>query len=77
METPSTRKDSRALPSPTGPEQAQVRIISMEISTRRTGYREISDEELEIIEMRYRQAQALTNLEDLFTHGQLDCIGAA
>src|ERR1700731_3183517 len=38
-----------------------------------TKHREITDEELELIEMRYRQALALTNLEDLFAEGQLDC----
>lgn len=37
----------------------------------------VSDEELELIDMRYRQALALMNLEDLFAEGQLDCISSA
>jgi hypothetical protein len=36
----------------------------------------VTDEELELIDMRYRQALALTNLEDLFAEGQLDCISS-
>ena len=31
-----------------------------------------TDEEIELIEMRYQQALALMNLEDLFAEGQLD-----
>ena len=34
--------------------------------------REIVDEGLELIEMRYQQALALMNLQDLFAEGQLD-----
>jgi hypothetical protein len=33
-----------------------------------------TDEEFELIEMRYQQALALMNLEDLFAEGQLDCM---
>jgi hypothetical protein len=33
-----------------------------------------TDEEFELIEMRYQQALALMNLEDLFAEGQLDCV---
>jgi hypothetical protein len=36
----------------------------------------VTDEELELIDMRYRQALALMNLEDLFAEGQLDCISS-
>ena len=36
--------------------------------------RETSDEELELIEMRYQQRLAIENLEDLFAEGQLDCM---
>jgi hypothetical protein len=39
-----------------------------------TKHRETTDEELELIEMRYRQALALMSLEDLFAEGQLDCM---
>jgi len=38
---------------------------------------EVSDDDLELIEMRYRQMLALMNLEALFAEGQLDCCGAA
>ena len=34
--------------------------------------REFIDEGMEFIEMRYQQAMALANLEDLFAEGQLD-----
>jgi len=36
--------------------------------------RETTEEELELIELRYRQALALMNLEALFAEGQLDCM---
>jgi hypothetical protein len=36
--------------------------------------RGVTDEEFELIEMRYQQALALMNLEDLFAEGQLDCV---
>jgi hypothetical protein len=32
----------------------------------------VTDEEMELIDMRYRQALALMNLEDLFAEGQFD-----
>ncbi len=35
---------------------------------------ETSDEELELIEMRYQQMLAIENLQDLFAEGQLDCM---
>jgi hypothetical protein len=34
----------------------------------------VTDEELELIDMRYQQALALMNLETLFVEGQLDCM---
>ncbi|MGO8829368.1 MAG: hypothetical protein ACLQT5_08990 [Steroidobacteraceae bacterium] len=33
-----------------------------------------ADEEIELIEMRYQQALALMNLEDLFAEGLLGCM---
>ena len=45
----------------------------METSAVTTQRRETTDDELELIEMRYRQALALRNIEDLFAEGQLDC----
>ncbi len=38
-----------------------------------TKHREATDDELELIEMRYQQALALNNLVDLFAEGLLDC----
>jgi hypothetical protein len=46
----------------------------MDISTVMTKRHEATDEELELIEMRYQQALALMNLEDLFAEGQLNCM---
>ena len=46
----------------------------MEIYTVMAKHREISDEEWELILMRYRQSIALTKLEDLFAQGLLDCM---
>ena len=37
-----------------------------------TKHRQITDEELELIEMRYQQALSLLNLETLFAEGLLD-----
>jgi hypothetical protein len=53
--------------------RARLEIKSMEISTVMTKCRETTDEELELIEMRYQQALALVNLEALFAEGLLNC----
>jgi hypothetical protein len=47
----------------------RLEIKAME-KTRR---REISAEEFELIEMRYQQALAVSQLEELFAEGQLNC----
>ncbi len=39
-----------------------------------TEFREITDEDLQLIEMRYQQMMALMDLELLFADGQLDCM---
>jgi hypothetical protein len=52
------------------PRELQLRNISARLTKRR----EITDEEIEFIEMRYQTALALKNLEDLFAEGQLDCL---
>jgi outer membrane protein TolC len=54
--------------------QARLKIHSMEISTVMTERREVTDEELELIEMRYQQALALLNLEPLFAEGLFNCV---
>ena len=48
---------------------ARVEIKAME----KTKRREISAEEFELIEMRYQQALAVSQLEELFAEGQLNC----
>jgi hypothetical protein len=53
--------------------QARLEIHSMEISTVMER-REVTDEELELIEMRYQQALAIQNLEALFAEGLLNCM---
>ena len=72
METPSPY--TRSLAARSQSTQVRLEIKSMEIARVLTKHREISDEELEIIEMRYRRALAITNLEDLFAQGLLDCM---
>jgi len=49
--------------------QGRVEIKVME----RTNRREISAEEFELIEMRYQQALAVLQLEELFAEGLLNC----
>jgi len=39
-----------------------------------TEFREITDEALQLIEMRYQNMLALMDLELLFADGQLDCM---
>jgi hypothetical protein len=73
MDTRPSRPEAHALPALSISRQERLEIISMEISTTMTKRRETTEEELELIEMRYRQALALMNLEDLFAEGQLDC----
>jgi hypothetical protein len=50
---------------------ARLEYRTVEIFTR-TKRRDATDDELELIEMRYQQALALKNLVDLFAEGQLD-----
>jgi hypothetical protein len=72
METPSPYNDTRSLAARSHSTQVRLEIKSMEIARVLTKRREISDEELEIIEMRYRRALAIASLEDLFAQGLLD-----
>ncbi len=64
------------LPAWSASTQERQQHLPQEISTllTLTARRETTDEEFELIEMRYQQALALMNLEDLFAEGQLDCI---
>jgi hypothetical protein len=78
MEALPPHQEPHALPTRSVPTQARLEIHSMEISTVMTERvmrerREVTDEELELIEMRYQQALAIQNLEPLFAEGLLDC----
>ncbi len=66
METLPSYAEARATPA--WPESAISTLLTL------TESRGGADEEIELIEMRYQQALALRNLEDLFAEGQLDCI---
>jgi hypothetical protein len=59
---------------PAWSESAQERrdLPAQEISTLCMERHETTDEEFELVEMRYQQAMALLNLQDLFAEGQLD-----
>jgi len=72
METLPLYKEASASSSRSVSTQARLEIKSMEISTVMTKCRETTDEELELIEMRYQQALALLNLETLFAEGLLN-----
>jgi ribosome-associated toxin RatA of RatAB toxin-antitoxin module len=74
METLPLCKEARLLPARSASTHARLEIETLEISTLMTERRETTDEELELIEMRYQQALALMNLEDLFAEGQLNCL---
>jgi hypothetical protein len=74
METLPLHREARALPARSVSTQARLEIKSMDISTAMTKRRETTDEELELIEIRYQQALALMNLEKLFADGQLNCM---
>jgi hypothetical protein len=41
-----------------------------------TEIREVTDDDLQLIEMRYQQMLALMNLETLFAEGQLNCMSS-
>ena len=73
METLPLYKEAHDLPIRSVSTQAHLEIKSMEISTVMTKRRETTEEELEIIEMRYQQALALSNLECIFAEGLLNC----
>jgi hypothetical protein len=71
METASPHNETRSLPARSQSMQVRLQIKSIEIAPV-IGRLEISDDELELIEIRYRRALAITNLEDLFAQGMLD-----
>ena len=74
MKAQPSSTDSDIFPAgfvaPKAPLELQPRQIFNLLAERR----ETSDEELELIEMRYQQMLAIENLEELFAEGQLDCM---
>ena len=74
MGTRPLHTEARVLPARSASAQTRLEIKALEISTVMTKRRETTDDELELIEMRYQQALALMNLEDLFAEGQLNCM---
>jgi len=74
METLPLYTDARALPAWPVSAHGRRELRPQEISTllTLTKRREVTDEEIELIEMRHEQALALMNLEELFAEGQLD-----
>ena len=69
METLPLSQEARASSAST---QARLEIKSVEISAVMTTRRDDTEEELELIEMRYRHALTLTKLEDVFAEGHFD-----
>ncbi len=74
IETLPLHTEARALPAWPVSAQGRRELQPQEISTllKLTRRREVTDEEVELIEMRHQQALALMNLEELFAEGQLD-----
>ena len=76
METqPSDAKARSALAWPVlsqARRQPQPLLISASLMLAEV--REVTDIDVELIEMRYQQMLALKNLETLFAEGQLDCM---
>jgi hypothetical protein len=72
METLSSCTGAHALPPLSVSAQEHREPQSREISNLFTGRGGTSDEDLELIEMRYQQLLALMDLEELFANGRLD-----
>jgi hypothetical protein len=76
METLSSDPESR-IPLPwsvASQEQRERQPQLLSASLTLTEFREITDEDLQLIAMRYQQMLALMDLELLFADGQLDCM---
>jgi hypothetical protein len=69
MEMQPHHHEARTSAARSAAARRRLEIKAME-KTRR---REISAEEFELIEMRYQQALAVLQLEELFAEGQLNC----
>ncbi len=76
METLASHTEARTLPVLSASSQGHRELKPEEVSSflTLTQHRGVTDEEIELIEMRYRQALALMSLENLFADGQLNCM---
>ncbi|MGO9636136.1 MAG: hypothetical protein ACLPX1_19905 [Steroidobacteraceae bacterium] len=76
METLSSDPESQTPPAWTAASQEQrerqPQMLSASLTL--TEISEITDEDLQLIEMRYQRMLALMDLEFLFADGQLDCM---
>ena len=74
MKALRSSKDSGTFPAGSAAPKARLELQPQQIFNLLAERRETTDEELELIEMRYQQMLAIENLEDLFAEGQLDCM---
>lgn len=76
METLSSDPESQTPPAWTvaAQEQRERQPQVLSASLTLTEISEITDEDLQLIEMRYQRMLALMDLEFLFADGQLDCM---
>jgi hypothetical protein len=72
MEHASAHKEAHASPARSQSTQTHLEIDSLAVCSLLECH-VISAEDLELIEMRYRQALAITALEEVFAEGQLNC----
>jgi hypothetical protein len=72
METQPLHTEDFALPSRPVSASEHAELQPHEIAILLTVRHKVTDDEIEVIEMRYQQALALNNLEDLFAEGQFD-----
>jgi len=76
METLPSDAEARSSPgwSIASQNRREVQPRAISVSLALTEPSEVTDIDLELIEMRYQQMLALMNLEELFAEGQLDCM---
>lgn len=74
METRPVCTEAQPMPAKSESARKRRKLQPREISTLSslTEPRKFTDEELELLEMRYQQALALMNLENIFAEGMLD-----
>jgi hypothetical protein len=72
MQALPSSTDSGTFPGGSVAAKASLEVQAHQIFNLLAERRETTDEELELIEMRYQQMLALKNLEDLFAEGQFD-----